>query len=172
MSFKLDLMAVFELQVSDKLFVAAVVDILLVAAVDKLEVDIQVVDILAVASLADKLVNMVLDWVGNSELETSDQNFNIDFLIVGYLFLNYSSFLNALVYHSSGKHMFPAVTVNWLKMMDTTDSENDLYFLDYYIVVARRPLNPSLVVEIVVAAVEAAVVIVGVVKMTAVKSVQ
>ncbi|KAG9301055.1 hypothetical protein G9A89_015791 [Geosiphon pyriformis] len=45
-------MVVFELRVFDKLFVAVAVDILSVAVVDKLEVDIRVVDILAVALLA------------------------------------------------------------------------------------------------------------------------
>ncbi|KAG9299963.1 hypothetical protein G9A89_009691 [Geosiphon pyriformis] len=55
MSFELGLMVVFELWMFDKLFVAVAVDILLVAAVNKLEIDIQVVDILAVALLADDL---------------------------------------------------------------------------------------------------------------------
>ncbi|KAG9287836.1 hypothetical protein G9A89_017431 [Geosiphon pyriformis] len=72
MSFELGLMMVFELWVSNKLFVAAVVDILSAAAIDKLEVDIWVVDILAVASLAGKLVDMLLSLIDNSELETCD----------------------------------------------------------------------------------------------------
>ncbi|KAG9289618.1 hypothetical protein G9A89_014353 [Geosiphon pyriformis] len=81
MLFELSLITVFELWVSDKLFVAVVVDILLVAVVDKLEVDIRVVDISAVVSLAGKSVDIVLDWIGNLELETGDQGFDIDFLI-------------------------------------------------------------------------------------------
>ncbi|KAG9305895.1 hypothetical protein G9A89_016547 [Geosiphon pyriformis] len=70
MSFKLGLMVMFELWVSDILFVTAVVNILSVAVVDKLEVDIQVVDILAVVSLTGKSVNMLLSLINNSELET------------------------------------------------------------------------------------------------------
>ncbi|KAG9285375.1 hypothetical protein G9A89_010850 [Geosiphon pyriformis] len=83
MSFELGLMVVFELWVSDKLFVAVAVNILLAAVVDKLEIDIWVVNILAVASLTGKLVDMVLDWIGNSELGTGNQSFDIDFPIVG-----------------------------------------------------------------------------------------
>ncbi|KAG9302402.1 hypothetical protein G9A89_011452 [Geosiphon pyriformis] len=60
MLFELDLIAVFELQVSDKLFVAVVIDILLVAVVNKLKFDIQVVNILAVVSLTDNQSSNVL----------------------------------------------------------------------------------------------------------------
>ncbi|KAG9286564.1 hypothetical protein G9A89_014730 [Geosiphon pyriformis] len=134
MSFELGLMAVFELQVFDKLFVAVVVNILPVAVVDILEVDIQVVDILAVVLLAGKSINTVLSWVGNSELETSNRDFDIDFPIISCLFLTYSQPLNVLVYHSSGKHVSSAATVDWLKM-DVTNSGNNLHFLDYCIIV-------------------------------------
>ncbi|KAG9302942.1 hypothetical protein G9A89_022359 [Geosiphon pyriformis] len=87
MLFELGLMAVFELWVSDKLFVAVAVDILLVAVVDKLKVDIWVVDILAVASLAGKSVDMLLSLLNNSELEICNRGFDIDFPIIGFLFL-------------------------------------------------------------------------------------
>ncbi|KAG9291561.1 hypothetical protein G9A89_021980 [Geosiphon pyriformis] len=135
MSFELGKMAVFELWVSDKLFVAVVVDILLVVAVDKLKIDIWMVDILAVVSLASKLIDMVLVGLVIRELKTGNWGFDIDFLIVGYLSLIYSQLLNAFVYHSSGKHASSAVTVDWLKMIDMTDSGNNSHFLDYCIVV-------------------------------------
>ncbi|KAG9290059.1 hypothetical protein G9A89_010365 [Geosiphon pyriformis] len=141
MSFELSLMMVFELWVFDKLFVAVMVDILLVAAVDKLEVDIQVIDILAVASLTNKSVDIVLGGIGNSELKTSNRSFDIDFPIINYLSLTYSPSLNVFVYHSSGKHTSPAATVDWLRMMNTTNSGNNSRFLDYCIVVKECKLE-------------------------------
>ncbi|KAG9296214.1 hypothetical protein G9A89_014806 [Geosiphon pyriformis] len=126
MLFELGLMVVFELQVFDKLFVAVAVDILLVAAVDKLEVDIQMVDILAVVSLANKSVNMLLSLIDNLELETCDWNFNIDFPIVSFLFLTNNQFSNVFVYHSSGRYMFLAATADWIIMRNATDFVDNL----------------------------------------------
>ncbi|KAG9290073.1 hypothetical protein G9A89_010379 [Geosiphon pyriformis] len=61
MSPELGLMTVVKLWVFDKLFVIAVVDRLLVAAVDKLEVDIWVVDIVAVTLLVGNLESKLDD---------------------------------------------------------------------------------------------------------------
>ncbi|KAG9289451.1 hypothetical protein G9A89_008012 [Geosiphon pyriformis] len=164
MLFELGWMAVFKLQVSDKLFVAAVVDTLPVAVVDRLEVNI-----LAVASSTDKSVDMVLGWIGNLELGTGNQDFDIDFPIIGYLFLIYSQSLNAFVYHSSGKHTSSAATADWSKIMGMTDSRNNLHFLDYCIIVEK---HMPLALQCIIVAVEMAVVVVGVVEVAAVKSVQ
>ncbi|KAG9287815.1 hypothetical protein G9A89_017410 [Geosiphon pyriformis] len=73
---------VFELVVgTDKLF-GAVADKLPVAAVDKLEVDILVVDRLVAASLASNWLDIGFGLGSNSESEICNQGFNIDFPIV------------------------------------------------------------------------------------------
>ncbi|KAG9284454.1 hypothetical protein G9A89_014058 [Geosiphon pyriformis] len=124
MSFELGLVVMFEVAGVDKLLVA-VVDILLMTAVDKLEIDIPVFDKLAAVSLAGNFDDMALNLVGYPEFETSNQDFDIDFLIVGYLSDSGSQFVGVLVYHNSGKHAFPVATVDWSMRLDAIDYGND-----------------------------------------------
>ncbi|KAG9286684.1 hypothetical protein G9A89_012234 [Geosiphon pyriformis] len=114
--------AVFESVGVDKLFVA-VVDILLVAAADKLEVDILETDRLMTPSLVSKQVGFNLDT--DSEFGTSNRGFDIDFLIVGYLNASNSQFGYVLGYHNSGRYTFPVATVDWLIKMDAVDFGHD-----------------------------------------------
>ncbi|KAG9305282.1 hypothetical protein G9A89_007777 [Geosiphon pyriformis] len=93
----------------NRLFVA-VVNILLVAAADKSEVNILETDRLMTASLVDKWVGF--DLGTDSEFGTDDRSFNIDFLIIGYLNTDNSQFGYVLVYHNSGRYAFPVVTVD------------------------------------------------------------
>ncbi|KAG9287704.1 hypothetical protein G9A89_004107 [Geosiphon pyriformis] len=106
----------------DRLFVA-VVDILLVAAADKLEVDILETDRLMTVLLVGKQVDF--DLGTDSEFETSNQGFNIDFPIIDYLNTGNSQFGYVLVYHNSGKYAFPVATVDWLMEMDMVDFGHD-----------------------------------------------
>ncbi|KAG9293090.1 hypothetical protein G9A89_016452 [Geosiphon pyriformis] len=134
---------VFEFVGIDILFAAVVVDKLLVAAVNKLELDILVVNTLIAASLVHNKVSIgiVLDFAGNSELGTSDQGFDIDFLIVGYLNIGSNQFVCVLVYHNSGKHAFFVATVDWPEMIDVTDFGHDWSFSDCCIVVHHHIAN-------------------------------
>ncbi|KAG9296422.1 hypothetical protein G9A89_015014 [Geosiphon pyriformis] len=102
----------------DKLFVA-VVDILLVAVANKLEVDILKTDRLMTASLVGKRVSF--DLGTDSEFGTGDWGFDIDFPIVGYLNAGDSQFGYVLVYHNSGRYAFLVATVDWLMEMDMVD---------------------------------------------------
>ncbi|KAG9299279.1 hypothetical protein G9A89_013927 [Geosiphon pyriformis] len=82
MSFEWGFRVVFELVVgADKLF-GAMADKLLVAAVDKLKIDILVVDRLVVALLAGKWFDIGLDLGSDSKSEICDQDFDINFLIM------------------------------------------------------------------------------------------
>ncbi|KAG9284115.1 hypothetical protein G9A89_022889 [Geosiphon pyriformis] len=107
----------------DRLFVAAVVDKSLVTMVDKLELDTLETDRLMIVSLVGKRVGFNLGT--NSEFGTSDQSFDIDFLIVGYLNTGDSQFEYVLVYHNSGRYAFPVATVNWLMKMNMVDFGHD-----------------------------------------------
>ncbi|KAG9298072.1 hypothetical protein G9A89_018155 [Geosiphon pyriformis] len=120
----LGLVVVFEVAGVDKLLVAAI-DILLATVVDKLEVDILVFNKLAVASLVGNSDNIALSLVGYSEFETSNQSFNIDFLIIDYLSDNGSQFVDVLVYHNSGKNAFSVATIDWLMMLNIIDYRNN-----------------------------------------------
>ncbi|KAG9296147.1 hypothetical protein G9A89_014739 [Geosiphon pyriformis] len=119
--------AVFEFVGVNRLLVAVVVDKLLVAVVDKFELDISEIDKLIAASLVHNEVSIgiVLDFAKNSELGTSNWDFNIDFLIIGYLNAGGNQLVCVLVYHNSSKHAFLVATVDWLKMMDVADFGHD-----------------------------------------------
>ncbi|KAG9305695.1 hypothetical protein G9A89_022617 [Geosiphon pyriformis] len=73
---------VFELVVGADKLIGAVADKLLVAAVNKLEVDILVVDRLVAVSLAGKWFDIGLDLGSDFEFEIYNRGFDIDFLIV------------------------------------------------------------------------------------------
>ncbi|KAG9289677.1 hypothetical protein G9A89_014412 [Geosiphon pyriformis] len=82
MSFEWSFGVVFKLVVgADKLF-GTTADKLLVAVVDKLKIDILVVDRLVAASLAGKWFDIGLDLGSDSESEICDRDFNIDFPIM------------------------------------------------------------------------------------------
>ncbi|KAG9306853.1 hypothetical protein G9A89_005754 [Geosiphon pyriformis] len=106
----------------DRLFVA-VVNILLVAAADKSEVDILGTDSLMTVSLVDKQVGF--DLSTNLEFGTSDQGFDIDFPIIGYLNTGDSQFGYILVYHNNGRYAFLVAIVDWLMKMDVVDFGHD-----------------------------------------------
>ncbi|KAG9302977.1 hypothetical protein G9A89_022637 [Geosiphon pyriformis] len=106
----------------DKLFVAAV-DILLVAAADKSEVDILETNRLMTVLLVSKRVGF--DLGTDSEFGTGDWGFDIDFPIVGYLNAGDSQFGYVLGYHNSGRYAFPVATVDWLMKMDIIDFGHD-----------------------------------------------
>ncbi|KAG9303994.1 hypothetical protein G9A89_005904 [Geosiphon pyriformis] len=116
----------------DRLFVAAV-NILLVAVANKLEVDILETDRLMTASLVDKRVGF--DLGTDLEFGTDNRGFNIDFLIVGYLNTGNSQFGYVLIYHNSGRYVFPVATVDWLMEMDVVDFDHNYNFLDYCVIV-------------------------------------
>ncbi|KAG9294267.1 hypothetical protein G9A89_021626 [Geosiphon pyriformis] len=94
---------------------------------DKSEVDILAVDRLVAASLAGNYSNIGLDFDldNDSEFETSDRGFDIDFLIIGYLNAGDSQFGYVLGYHNSGRYAFPVVTIDWLMKMDMVDFGHD-----------------------------------------------
>ncbi|KAG9287354.1 hypothetical protein G9A89_023725 [Geosiphon pyriformis] len=73
MLFELGLVVMFEVVKVDNLLVA-VVNIVLVAVFDKLEIDIQVFDKLAAALLASKSVDMELNLLDDLELGTGNWN--------------------------------------------------------------------------------------------------
>ncbi|KAG9290362.1 hypothetical protein G9A89_007093 [Geosiphon pyriformis] len=108
---------VFEWFEVDKLLVTAVdilwmavVDILLMAVVDKLGSDILVLDKLAAASLAGKCFGIDFDFDIDSGFGIGDWGFDVNFPIIGYK--HYSWLLCDFVYHSCGRHVFPAATVD------------------------------------------------------------
>ncbi|KAG9286659.1 hypothetical protein G9A89_012209 [Geosiphon pyriformis] len=86
---------------------------------DKSEVDILETDRLMTASLVGKRVGF--DLGTDSEFETGDQSFDIDFLIIGYLNAGNSQFGYVFVYHNSGRYSLPVATVNWLMEMNMVD---------------------------------------------------
>ncbi|KAG9299626.1 hypothetical protein G9A89_020797 [Geosiphon pyriformis] len=114
--------AVFGFVGVDRLFVAAV-NILLVAAADKLEVDILETNRLMTTSLVDKQVGF--DLGTDLEFGTGDWGFDMDFLIVGYLNTGDSQFGYVLVYHNSGRYAFSVATVDWLMKIDMVDFGHD-----------------------------------------------
>ncbi|KAG9303864.1 hypothetical protein G9A89_005774 [Geosiphon pyriformis] len=67
-------------------------------------------------SLVGKRVDF--DLGTDSEFGTGDQGFDIDFPIIGYLNADDSQFGYVLVFHNSGRYMFPVATVDWLMEMD------------------------------------------------------
>ncbi|KAG9299382.1 hypothetical protein G9A89_014031 [Geosiphon pyriformis] len=92
------------------ILIAIVVDTLPVAVADKLGLDTLEIDRLMTASLVGKQVGFDLGI--DLEFGTSNQGFDIDFPIVGYLNVGDSQFGYVLVYHNSGKYAFPVVTVD------------------------------------------------------------
>ncbi|KAG9286873.1 hypothetical protein G9A89_012423 [Geosiphon pyriformis] len=100
----------------DRLFVTAVVDKLLVAAVDRLELDILEIDRLMTALLVGK--QMGFDLGTDSEFGTGNRSFDIGFPIIGYLNADDSQFGYVFVYHNSGRYAFPVATVNWSMKMN------------------------------------------------------
>ncbi|KAG9284105.1 hypothetical protein G9A89_022879 [Geosiphon pyriformis] len=68
---------------------------------------------------------MGFDLGTDSEFGTGNQSFDIDFPIVGYLNAGDSQFGYVLVYHNSGRYMFPVATVDWLMEMDVVDFGHD-----------------------------------------------
>ncbi|KAG9301153.1 hypothetical protein G9A89_012536 [Geosiphon pyriformis] len=109
----------------------AVVDILLVAVVDKLGSNILVLNKLAAALLADKCFDFALDFDIDSGFGIGDQDFDVDFPIVSYKCCSW--LLCGLVYHSCGRHASLAVIADWPMLKDTLDFENDCSFSDYCI---------------------------------------
>ncbi|KAG9286236.1 hypothetical protein G9A89_014222 [Geosiphon pyriformis] len=103
----------------DRLFVAVVVDKLLVAAVDRLELNTPKTDRLMIVLLVDKQVGF--DLGTDLEFGTSDQGFEIDIPIIGYLNAGNSQFGYVLVYHNSSRYAFQVATVDWLMKMDVVD---------------------------------------------------
>ncbi|KAG9299691.1 hypothetical protein G9A89_006407 [Geosiphon pyriformis] len=103
------------------------VDILLVAAADKLEVDTLVVDRLVAASLADNYfdIGLNLDLDNNLEFGTGNWGFEIDFPIIGYLNTGNSPFGYALVYHNSGRYVFSVAIVDWLMQIDVVEFKHN-----------------------------------------------
>ncbi|KAG9286381.1 hypothetical protein G9A89_014547 [Geosiphon pyriformis] len=97
----------------DRLFVTVVVDKLLVAAVDRLELDTPETDRLMTASLVNKWVGF--DLGTDLEFGTGNQGFDIDFPIVGYLNASDSQF----------EYVFPVATVDWSMKMDVVDFVHD-----------------------------------------------
>ncbi|KAG9302728.1 hypothetical protein G9A89_009505 [Geosiphon pyriformis] len=108
---------------ADRLFVAAVVDKLLVAAVDRLELDTLEIDRLMTVLLVGKQVGF--DLGTDSEFGTGNRGFNIDFPIIGYLNAGNSQFGYVLVYHNNGRYAFPVVTVDWSMKIDVVDFGHD-----------------------------------------------
>ncbi|KAG9288993.1 hypothetical protein G9A89_015542 [Geosiphon pyriformis] len=110
----------------DRQFVAAV-DILLVAAADESEIDILAVDRLVAALWAGNYFDIGLnsDLNNDSEFGTDNWSFDIDFPIIGYLSTGDSQFGYVLVYHNSGRYVFPVATVDWLMKMDVVDFGHD-----------------------------------------------
>ncbi|KAG9299709.1 hypothetical protein G9A89_013069 [Geosiphon pyriformis] len=111
---------------------AVVVDILPVAdklgpLVDKLELDILVVDKLIVVSLVHNEISVDIVWnlIDDSELRTGDWGFDINFPIVGYLNVNGSQFKYVLVYHNSSRYAFLVATVDWLMKMNVVNFGHD-----------------------------------------------
>ncbi|KAG9286400.1 hypothetical protein G9A89_014566 [Geosiphon pyriformis] len=86
---------------------------------DKLEVDILETDKLMTALLVGKRVGF--DLGTDSEFGTGDQNFDMDFPIIGYLNTDNSQFGYVFVYHNSGRYAFLVATVNWLIKIDVVD---------------------------------------------------
>ncbi|KAG9300757.1 hypothetical protein G9A89_023555 [Geosiphon pyriformis] len=85
------------------------------------------VDRLVAVLLAGNYSNIGLDFDLDNDLEfgTSDQGFDIDFPIVGYLNADNSQFGYVLGYHNSGRYAFFVATVDWLIKMDTVDFGHD-----------------------------------------------
>ncbi|KAG9305754.1 hypothetical protein G9A89_005152 [Geosiphon pyriformis] len=96
-------------------------------ATDKSEVDILAVDRLVAVSLAGNYSNIGLDFDldNDSEFETGDRGFDIDFPIVGYLNTGNNQFGYVFGYHNSGRYAFPVATVDWLIKMDAVDFGHD-----------------------------------------------
>ncbi|KAG9290495.1 hypothetical protein G9A89_002470 [Geosiphon pyriformis] len=68
------------------------------------------------ASLVGKQIG--LDLGIDLEFGTGNRDFDIDFLIIGYLDADNSQFEYVLVYHNSGRYVFPVAIVDWLMKMD------------------------------------------------------
>ncbi|KAG9296912.1 hypothetical protein G9A89_006867 [Geosiphon pyriformis] len=105
------------------------------AAVDKLEVNILMVDKLIIASRAGKLVDIVPDCCNNLGFDSANQGFYIDFPITGYLSIGDNWLVSVLVYHSSGNYISLVAIINRLMRMGMSDSEINKRFLDYYVIV-------------------------------------
>ncbi|KAG9291699.1 hypothetical protein G9A89_022118 [Geosiphon pyriformis] len=103
----------------DRLFVAVVVDKLLVAVVDRLELDTPEIDRLMTALLVGKRVGF--DLGTDLEFGTGHWGFDIGFLIIGYLNAGDSQFGYVFVYYNSGRYAFSVATVDWLMKMNMAD---------------------------------------------------
>ncbi|KAG9292786.1 hypothetical protein G9A89_006347 [Geosiphon pyriformis] len=107
----------------DRLFVTAVVDKSHVAVVDRLELGTPETDRWMTALLVGKRVGFDLDT--DSEFGTGDWDFNIAFLIIGYLNTGDSQFGGVFVYHNSSRYAFLVATVDWSIKIDVADFGHD-----------------------------------------------
>ncbi|KAG9302412.1 hypothetical protein G9A89_011462 [Geosiphon pyriformis] len=92
------------------LLIVAATDKLQALLVNKLGLNILVVNKLAVASFGYNEVSIDFNLGINSEFEIVNQSFDIDFLIINYYYRNSSQFSNGLVYHNCSRYAsLPAI---------------------------------------------------------------